>query len=478
MSTVSDYFARHEEQAFILKAFATIAAILLLREFLSRFIFIIILLFPVFFLLWVRLEALMNDRRTFDILREHITFMPVMYTEGERKKDKVAAVTYSLILANVLVYYLFQLNPLVDEELIGNNLVFLPRAPNLVNVPLSAFTSFFLHGNWQHLWGNMIFLWAVGTVVERRIGHKRFLLIYLITGLVAGFSFVLVTYLASGEPGHILGASGAIAGIMGIFAVRCYFKSMVFPLPILGIFSLILPISLKIRLNSLVIIGLFFFMDLSSGIGQIAGDYTSNVGYWAHIGGMLSGVGLAFFLKLGEGAIEERHLDIGAKAANARVGWGGGEKSLRIALEKNPDNPEALIHLARIKTKFTIVEEADELYRKAIRLLSVSAPEQAAEIYDEYFRKYHKGMEPALQFRLASIFYRNMNLDMAGRCLEMLLRAEELAPELKERGLFQYASIMEEMGLMEVSRDYFKQFLALFPDSAASQKVKIKLGMA
>jgi len=91
----------------------------------------------------------------------------------------------------------------------------------------------------------MTFLWVVGTAVERRVGGKTFSWLYLFTGLVGGLVYILVEFIFHGRAGHALGASGAIAGIMGVFAVRCYFKSMIFPVPILGIFSLILPISLR-----------------------------------------------------------------------------------------------------------------------------------------------------------------------------------------------------------------------------------------
>jgi membrane associated rhomboid family serine protease len=237
----------------------------------------------------------------------------------------------------------------------------------------------FLHAGGGHLWGNMLFLWMLGTSVERRIGHPQFVLLYLITGLCGGAAFVVTWFLATGEPGHSLGASGAIAGIMGIFAVRCYFKSMIFPIPILGIFSLILPISLKIRLNSLVIIGLFFLGDLSGGIGQLANASTSHVGHWAHLGGMIAGMILAAFLKLGKEAMTERHLEIGVKAASATVGFGGGEQSLRRVLEHNPDNAEALLYLARIRSKFVASSEGAELYAKAIDLHLRTDPGEAAQ---------------------------------------------------------------------------------------------------
>jgi TolA-binding protein len=233
-----------------------------------------------------------------------------------------------------------------------------------------------------------------------------------------------------------------------------------------------------VRLNSLVIIGLFFFMDLSGGIGQITGQNVSNIGHWAHIGGMLAGVGLAFFLKLGEGAIEERHLEIGAKAAGSSVGYGAGEHSLRIAIERNPDNAEALLHLARIKSKFTPSEEGRDAYRKAIRLLITASPPQAAEVYQEYYKKYMTGMEPEVQYRLAGIYYRKRDLDLAARCLEGIVNAKNTAVDIRERALFQYASILDEMGLEEVARDFFEQFLAGFPNSAAIPKVKLKLGIS
>jgi membrane associated rhomboid family serine protease len=475
---ISDYFARHEEQAFLAKAFFTILLIILLREFLSGLILLIIIFFPIFFLLYVRFQASTSGRSTFEILKEHITFMPFMYADGEKKKEYIPLVTYSLILVNVIIFYVFELNPFVEPDFIMNNLVFIPYKPDFWNVPVSAFTSLFLHGSGGHLWGNMIFLWVVGTVVERRIGSKRFLLIYLITGLMANFCYIFISFLADAKVGHILGASGAIAGIMGVFAVRCYFKSMVFPLPILGIFSLLLPISFKIRLNSLVIMGLFFLMDLSGGIGQITGHNASNIGHWAHVGGMLAGVGLAFFLKLGEGAIEERHMEIGARAAGSNIGYASGEHSLRIALEKNPGNAEAILHLARIKSKFTMSEEGKSLYNKAIRLLIRVNPQQAAEVYEEYYKKYMTGVEPALQYRLAGIYYKKRNLDLAARCLEIVVKTPGVPADIRERALYQYASILDEMGLADAARDFFKQLLEEIPGSPAVTKVKLKLGIS
>lgn len=247
---ISGYLHRHQEQAFLLKVFFLVSLIIILKDYIDAFIGILMLVFPVLFLIYIRLKAIAANKSAMAVLKEHITFMPVFYTEGERKKEGTAWVTYGIIAINVFVFYGVQNSPFIDVEFFFNNLLFLPYEPNLWNVPVSAFTAIFLHADQGHLWGNMIFLWVVGTVVERRMGAKSFLFAYLLTGVAAGIIASAVHFLFLGEVSHGLGASGAISGVMGLFAVRCYFKSMVFPLPILGIFSLLLPIALKIRLNS------------------------------------------------------------------------------------------------------------------------------------------------------------------------------------------------------------------------------------
>lgn len=474
MATMSGYFEQHEEQAFIAKAILTVIAIIFIKEYLSGLLAIIIFLFPVIFLIYIRMKAAVEGKSSYELLKENITFLPLMYTEGERKREMKPWVTYSIILIDVLIFYGYEIR--VDPESL-NDLVFLPHDPNLWNVPISAVTSMFLHGSGGHLWGNMTFLWMLGTVVERRVGHLRFLWLYLVTGLLGGLAFVLVEFLFNGRAGHILGASGAIAGIMGVFAIRCYFKSMVFPLPILGIFSLILPISLKVRLNSLVIIGLFFLMDLSGGIGQITG-VESQVGHWAHLGGMISGMLIAgLFLKLGDMAIEERHLEIGLKASEAKVGFEGGEKSLSIALERNPDNAETVLALARLKTKFNTVPEGKELYERAMRLLVTPHPQEAAEVYKEYYRKYLAGVEPQLMYRIAVVMERNFDMEWASRAYEMLLKEPSATPETRQRVLYQSAALLDKMDHKEASVNLYGQFLKEFPDAPAAPKVRLRLGL-
>lgn len=476
MASLADYFSAHEEQAFIGKVFLTIFAIILIREYLSGLIMLLLIIFPVLFLIYIRLQAAALDIQPTELLAQHITFMPVMHGDKELLRKETPYITYGIVLLNIVIFYFFEV-ALDSGDFIEKNLLFLPLEPNIWNLPVSLFASMFLHASSGHLWGNMLFLWAIGCAVERRIGPKRFSLLYLVTGLFGSLAYVLVEFLANGTAGHALGASGAISGIMGIFAVRCYFKSMVFPLPILGIFSLILPISLKVRLNSLVIIGLFFLADLSGGIGQVTGEDSSMIGHWAHLGGMVSGMLIAGFLKLGKEAVEERYLEAGVQASRAKSGYAGGDKSIARVLETSPNNPDALLAMARLKSKFTPTDEGREYYAKAIAELLKTRQQEAADAFKEYYQKYLKGLDPVLLVTLAGILQRKHDLDTAARCLEMAANTPGITPQIKERAVFQNALLLDRMGFEDAAEGSYQNYLKEFPQGDGAAKARARLGL-
>jgi membrane associated rhomboid family serine protease len=139
-------------------------------------------------------------------------------------------------------------------------------------------TSMFLHGSWMHLIGNLWFLWIFGNNVEDSMGHGRFLVFYLLTGLVAGGSHV------AADPGSILpmvGASGAISAIMGAYLVL-YPRSRVFTLFIIVIIIRIFP------LPAWFFLLYWFSLQLAASALQLPGG-GGGVAVWAHIGGFISG---------------------------------------------------------------------------------------------------------------------------------------------------------------------------------------------
>jgi len=150
MQSLHEYFERHEEQAFIAKAFLTIILILLVKKYLSGFLVLLFIFFPVIFLVYIRLRAATEGVSTYSLLKENITFIPIMYAEGDRKKEVIPVITYGIILLNVLIYYFYERAPWGDAKFITNNLVFLPNAPEYWNMVVSAFTAMFLHAGFGH----------------------------------------------------------------------------------------------------------------------------------------------------------------------------------------------------------------------------------------------------------------------------------------------------------------------------------------
>jgi membrane associated rhomboid family serine protease len=153
----------------------------------------------------------------------------------------------------------------------------------------TIFTSMFLHSGWLHFLGNMLYLWIFGDNVEDRLGHGRFLGFYLLCGAVAVLAQVAVN---PGSPLPTIGASGAIAGVMGAYFVLYPHSRIVALLP-LFIFWQILEVP------AILFLGFWFLMQFFSGVGSIAltsGTPTGGVAFWAHVAGFVAGAlgGLVF----------------------------------------------------------------------------------------------------------------------------------------------------------------------------------------
>ncbi len=154
--------------------------------------------------------------------------------------------------------------------------------------PMPLISSMFLHGGWLHLLSNMWSLFIFGDNVEDRMGHGRFLVFYLLAGSVAGL-VQTVTDLGSRIP--TIGASGAIAGVLGAYLVL-YPKSRVLTLIPIFIYPLVT------ELPAFIFLGLWFVMQLVSGTMSTLGGTVGGVAWWAHIGGFAAGfLLLRLFLK-------------------------------------------------------------------------------------------------------------------------------------------------------------------------------------
>ena len=153
--------------------------------------------------------------------------------------------------------------------------------------PSHLFTHMFLHGSWMHLIGNMWFLWIFGNNVEDSMGHARFVIFYVLCGLAAAFLQVFVTP-DSGVP--MVGASGAISGVMGGYVVL-YPHARVYTILPLGFFIT------SVQMPAWTMIGYWALIQVFSGVVSLGaqGEAGGGVAFWAHLGGLIAGLVLVRF---------------------------------------------------------------------------------------------------------------------------------------------------------------------------------------
>jgi membrane associated rhomboid family serine protease len=191
-------------------------------------------------------------------------------------------VTYALIVFNIL-FFLVELGA-GDSFIVTWSFIPARFLANPGGDFLTIFTSMFMHAGWVHIGGNMLYLWIFGDNVEDRFGHLQYLVFYLICGIAATFA-QLAFSIGSSIPS--LGASGAIAGVLGAYL-------LLFPQRRV---TVLLGYGVT-QMPALIVIGLWFVLQLFSGIGSIAGAAdTGGVAYMAHIGGFIAGLVLAFILR-------------------------------------------------------------------------------------------------------------------------------------------------------------------------------------
>jgi len=247
----------------------------------------------------------------------------MLFPIGDENTERTTTpvVNYLLILINVLVFVFLQglgsnekftyaFSTVPAEIITGKDVVTRDRIlvqpftgqqvempglqPTPIPVYLTLITSMFMHGGIAHIFGNMLFLFIFGDNIEDRLGHIRYLIFYLVCGVLAGLAHVLATAaFAGGDPASLLvpslGASGAISGVLG-----GYF--LLFPTNrvtvILSWFVTQVP--------AFIAIGLWFVFQIISGLGVLgSGSQQGGVAYAAHIGGFIAGLALIKIFEIG-----------------------------------------------------------------------------------------------------------------------------------------------------------------------------------
>jgi len=209
-------------------------------------------------------------------------------------------ITIIVIVANVIAYIAQQVNPLISETLTmvpaeithgidsrhaimlmtdDGPLHVIPQAPH--PLWLTVLTSMFLHGSLLHIGGNMLYLWIFGNNIEDALGKVRFTVFYFVCGIAAAFAQI-ISGPSSTTP--VLGASGAIAGVLGAYY-------LLYPnARVLSIVPFFLAFIVEVR--AAFVLGLWFILEVIQGFEGMGMQEGGGVAVWAHVGGFIAGVGL------------------------------------------------------------------------------------------------------------------------------------------------------------------------------------------
>tara|TARA_B110000196_G_scaffold63640_1_gene53362 strand:+ start:1128 stop:1778 length:651 start_codon:yes stop_codon:yes gene_type:complete len=188
-------------------------------------------------------------------------------------------VTFGIITLNVLIF-IGQFWISGNDPAIGKSLVYMYGFVPAEFNPLTIFTSMFMHGGFAHIIGNMWFLYIFGDNVESILGHVKYFIFYLACGIGAALAQFFVEP-ASQVP--MIGASGAVAGVLGAYMIR-------FPKARVHVLAVIIIFITTFVVPAQIVLGLWFLMQLSGGLGSLGVDTTGGVAWFAHIGGFIIGI--------------------------------------------------------------------------------------------------------------------------------------------------------------------------------------------
>jgi membrane associated rhomboid family serine protease len=208
---------------------------------------------------------------------------PLYDTERSRK---FPVVNLTLIAANVLVFlYEWQMAPGSLEQFISTwGLIPSRLLGDPVNTWNTIYSSMFLHGGWFHILSNMWVLFIFGDNVEARMGSMKYLVFYLLSGTAAG---LMQTFILPTDQFPMIGASGAVAGVLGAYLVLFPRSRVASIVPIFFIFTIV-------EIPASIFLIFWFVSQLYSGLFAVQGGGASGIAWWAHIGGFAFGLVLSF----------------------------------------------------------------------------------------------------------------------------------------------------------------------------------------
>ncbi len=243
-----------------------------------------------------------SDRRTTPIVNYTLIAINIfvfVFLQGMGGNDRFTY-TYSTVPAEVVTGRdVVTRDRVLEHPVTGQRIAVPGLQPTPISVYLTLLTSMFMHGGFAHLFGNMLYLWIFGDNLEDRLGRFRYLVFYLLTGVLASLAHVFTTVAFSDSQAGLLvpslGASGAISGVLGGY-ILLYPHRRVHAIVLRGFITTI---------PAWAAIGIWFLFQLISGLGMLGGgSQEGGVAYAAHIGGFIAGLVLVKLFDIGRGGAD------------------------------------------------------------------------------------------------------------------------------------------------------------------------------
>ena len=238
-----------------------------------------------------------SDRTTTPVVNYvliSINILVFVFLQGLGSNDRFTY-AFSTVPAEIITGRDIATRPVVVQNITGQQIEMSGLQPTPIPVYLTLITAMFMHGGIAHIFGNMLFLWIFGDNIEDRLGHVRYLIFYLVCGILAGLAHVFTTVaFAGGSQESLLvpslGASGAISGVLGGYILLFPTKRV---MVMISWFVTAVP--------AFMAIGLWFVFQLISGLGMLgSGSKAGGVAYGAHIGGFIAGLILIKVFEIGK----------------------------------------------------------------------------------------------------------------------------------------------------------------------------------
>ena len=382
----------------------------------------------------------------------------------ERKTNRTPWATWGLIAVNLLVYLcLMGVVPTDRREDVFRQIGFVPGDAHWY----ALLTSAFVHAGFRHLIWNMLFLWLFGSLVEDALGAGLFLLLYLGGHLGASAAHAAIANLfhTAAEPQAMVGASGAIAAVLGLSAMRFYrtkvrvFYWVVIRVGVVGIPAWVF-VALFMGYN--LIMGV---VDLAHQVAGLPAEWAQGgIANWAHVGGFAFGMAGGALLRLpSEGKKDYLLEDVAARGVTAEARL----SDLRALAAARPQEPRARHALAKYLLAMPRAEEAEREYMAAIGLyLRAGQRQEAVKAYEELVRTFPGcALPPEDQLALGAALEETDQPREALHALEKLLEAHPKSPQA-ELALLRTGQIhADRLRNPGLAYEALKRLLREYPDS-------------